>query len=80
MMADQARGDQIDEKYGENRMKLFKTRCREILNDNPQRAQKNADLQGSSANSEIDDLMDDVAYDGDPIDIVTAYRQLKLDM
>ena len=62
-------------------MQLFKMRCREILNDDPQRKNVDSKMQASSANSELEEaMMEDVAYDGDAIDIVTAYRQLKLDM
>lgn len=80
-MADQANIDskEIDDKFGENRMKLFNLRCRDILNDNPQRPPKTTSSQLNQSTSQ-DDVMEDVAYDGDAIDIVTAYRQLKLDM
>lgn len=70
----------FDEDFGKMKMELFRERCRNILGV-PSR-QLGGGLNQVDDQNYYDDMesFNDIAYEGEVVDIVTAYKSLKLVM
>jgi hypothetical protein len=71
----------FDEDFGKMKMEGFRERCRYVLGvANPAPLGKGPNGSGEEAYEDDYGFLDDVAYASEVVDIVTAYKSLKLVM
>jgi hypothetical protein len=78
-LQDQANADMFDEDFGKMKMELFRERCRNILGG-PARPLGGGLNQDDDPDYDDIESFNDIAYEGEVVDIVTAYKSLKLVM
>lgn len=71
----------FDEDFGKMKMEVFRERCRDVLGVSRAPLGQTKSAHGEDAGYEEDfGILEDVAYTSEVVDIVTAYKSLKLVM
>ena len=78
-MQEQANADMFDEDFGKMKMEIFRERCRNILGVPNRPFNENLHQEVDAEFADMESIHDR-AYEGEVVDIVTAYKSLKLVM